>query len=140
MKNDITLQQLAEYMRDTVYDDFSRNMEWSLRVIHPRTDDGDVGFSGGIWNKREKVKNSMSVSFSFSETKGIYNFKAWINDIETRFGFGETPTFNEFQAAISRIFIEEEFCIKKAGPFERTRERVYATGNRWAKENFDTTH
>lgn len=29
--------------------------------------------------------------------------------------------------------------IKKS-PYERTRDSVYATGNKWAKENFDTTH
>lgn len=140
MKSNITLQQLAEYMRDAVYDDFARHMEWSLSVIHPRTNDGDVGFSGGIWNKQDKVKNSMSVRLSFSETRGIYNFKAWINGSEIRFGFGETPSFEEFKEAVNRIFIEEEFSVKTRGPFERTRGRVYATGNKWAKENFDATH
>lgn len=28
----------------------------------------------------------------------------------------------------------------KKTPHERTRDVVYATGNRWAKENFDATH
>lgn len=27
-----------------------------------------------------------------------------------------------------------------AGPAERTRQAVYATGNRWAIENFEATH
>lgn len=27
-----------------------------------------------------------------------------------------------------------------ATPYERTRARVYATGNRWAVENFNATH
>ena len=84
-KSDVSLQTLAEFMRDLVYDDFSRNLRWSLSVIHPKTDDGDVGFSGGIWTDYQKVKNQMSISFGFSD-------------------------------------------------------KVYATGNRWAKENFDATH
>lgn len=88
----------------------------------------------------KRSENSMSVSLSFSETRRIYNFKAWINGCEMRFGFGETPTFEEFKVAINRIFVEKEFCVKIEGPFERTREKVYATGNKWAKENFDATH
>ena len=34
-KSDVSLQTLAEFMRDLVYDDFSRNLRWSLSVIHP---------------------------------------------------------------------------------------------------------
>lgn len=139
-KSDVSLQTLAEFIRDLVYDDFSRNLRWSLSVIHPKTDDGDVGFSGGIWTDYQKAKNQMSISFGFSDTKGIYNFKAWINSSEIRFSFGENPMFEDFKKAAERIFIDEEFCIKTKTPYERTRDKVYATGNRWAKENFDATH
>lgn len=100
----------------------------------------DVGFSGGIWTDYQKAKNQMSISFGFSDTKGIYNFKAWINSSEIRFSFGENPTFEDFKKTAERIFIDEEFCIKTKTPYERTRDKVYATGNRWAKENFDATH
>ncbi len=31
-------------------------------------------------------------------------------------------------------------AVRKASPQERTRAKVYASGNRWAKENFDATH
>lgn len=139
-KSDVSLQTLAEFIRDLVYDDFSGNLRWSLSVIHPKTDDGDVGFSGGIWTDYQKAKNQMSISFGFSDTKGIYNFKAWINSSEIRFSFGENPTFEDFKKTAERIFIDEEFCIKTKTPYERTRDKVYATGNRWAKENFDATH
>lgn len=29
---------------------------------------------------------------------------------------------------------------RKQGPHERTREQVYASGNKWAIENFEATH
>ena len=121
-KSDVSLQTLAEFIRDLVYDDFSRNLRWSLSVIHPKTDDGDVGFSGGIWTDYQKAKNQMSISFGFSDTKGIYNFKAWINSSEIRFSFGENPTFEDFKKTAERIFIDEEFCIKTKTPYERTRD------------------
>ncbi len=30
--------------------------------------------------------------------------------------------------------------VKPLSPYERTRARVYATGNKWAIENFEATH
>ena len=32
-KSDVSLQTLAEFMRDLVYDDFSRNLRWSLSCL-----------------------------------------------------------------------------------------------------------
>lgn len=29
---------------------------------------------------------------------------------------------------------------RKSTPYERTRNAVYSTGNKWAKENFDAIH
>lgn len=80
------------------------------------------------------------ISFCFSETRGIYNFKSWVNKSEIRWVFGETPTFDEFKQASEKIFIEQEFCTKPMSPYDRTSSKVYATGNKWAKENFDATH
>lgn len=34
----------------------------------------------------------------------------------------------------------EQFEHKKLTPYERTKARVYATGNKWAIENFHATH
>lgn len=31
-------------------------------------------------------------------------------------------------------------AVHKASPYERTRAQVYATGNKWAIENFEATH
>lgn len=35
---------------------------------------------------------------------------------------------------------EETVKERKPTPYERTRDAVYATGNKQAKENFDITH
>lgn len=45
----------------------------------------------------------------------------------------------------SRQDLEDQFLEimqprRKATPLERTRAQVYATGNRWAIENFNATH
>ena len=31
-------------------------------------------------------------------------------------------------------------AVRRASPYERTRAAVYATGNKWAIENFEATH
>ncbi|MCR5329606.1 MAG: hypothetical protein K6E62_00255 [Lachnospiraceae bacterium] len=31
-------------------------------------------------------------------------------------------------------------AVHRASPYERTRAQVYATGNKWAIENFEATH
>lgn len=36
--------------------------------------------------------------------------------------------------------VEEYRARRKPTPYERTRAQVYATGNRWAIENFHATH
>ena len=40
------------------------------------------------------------------------------------------------------IGIKEDIAtyLEKFGPAERTRQAVYATGNKWAIENFEATH
>lgn len=102
-KNTLTLQELATFMRNLAYADNQKHgIDWSLYVIHPSTNDGCVGFSGGLWH-RNRIKDWVSVSFSFDEIRGIYNFKLWIDSCEIRFAFEETPTFEEFK----------ETCIKR---------------------------
>jgi len=70
MKHD--LQELAETLRNAAYSDGqSHKLDWSLNVIHPKTNDGDVGFSGGIWKNDKKEYKSLHLSFS--ETLGIHD-------------------------------------------------------------------
>ena len=35
---------------------------------------------------------------------------------------------------------KEEQSVRRMSPYERTRAAVYATGNKWAIENFNATH
>ena len=48
-------------------------------------------------------------------------------------GFAENSSVREI---IKNIYKEQ----RKASPYERTRAQVYATGNKWAIENFEATH
>ena len=74
MKHD--LQQLAETLRNAAYSDGqSHKLDWSLYIVHPKTNDGDVGFSGGIWRNVNDERRSLHLSFS--ETKGIHDIKIW---------------------------------------------------------------
>lgn len=41
---------------------------------------------------------------------------------------------------ITELEEEPEPVLPKMSPYERTRAAVYATGNRWAIENFEATH
>jgi len=47
---------------------------------------------------------------------------------------------DEFGNDISSIVTVEVETEKAQTPQERTRARVYATGNKWAIENFNATH
>ena len=108
-KNNVGLQELAELMRDVAYsDNQSHGISWSLRVLHPKTNEGDVGFSGGIWNNFNKSRIPVSISFSYSESKGIYGFKSWRNMAEVRHSFEETPSFDEFKELLIKEFAVEE--------------------------------
>lgn len=104
------LQELAELMRDIAYSDNLKHLiHWSLSVIHPRTNDGDLGYAGGIWDRSCNV----SISFGFSETNGIYNFQMWVDKSEIRFDFGEKPSYEQLK----------ETCIKHFGIEQLYRSR-----------------
>lgn len=104
------LQELAELMRDIAYsDNLKHGIDWRLAVVHPCTNDGDVGYSGGLWNRNCKV----SVSFSFSESRGIHDFKMWLDRSEIRYDFGEKPSYEQLK----------EICIKHFGIEQLYRSR-----------------
>ena len=121
-KNAHTLQQVAEFLRDAAYSDRqSHFMEWTLRVIHPNTNDGVVGFSGGLWNKDrsmvrpcdhekydKRVTRIVSVSFSYDEVNGITNFQLWADRVRSVFPFGSKPSFDDFKK-----IVVEQFGIDK---------------------------
>lgn len=112
-KDNPTLQELAEFLRNAAYaDDQSHGIDWSLNVIHPRTNDGDVGFSGGLWT-RDGVWNSdhtykkaqiyISLSYSYSETRGIYGVKRWKDRCEI-FTEDKTMPFEKFKEIVISLF------------------------------------
>ena len=87
----IIVQELAATLRNIAYSDGQKHkLQWSLHVIHPRTNDGDAGYSGGIWcNHNFKHRTDISISFSFSESRGIHQFHMWRDRCEIRFDFIE---------------------------------------------------
>lgn len=123
-KSKVTLQEFAEFLRNAAYaDNLEHGIEWSLNVIHPRTDWGAVGFTGGIWHKplnwifvqkdkaekRRRGKPSITINFSFDETKGIYNFVIFEDDNEVKScskyqPFNGAPTFDEFKKIVIEKF------------------------------------
>lgn len=46
--------------------------------------------------------------------------------------------YSEFSAWVDQNFEEQQKLVQT--PYEHTRASVYATGNKWAIENFNTTH
>jgi len=118
-----TLQELSELLRNAAYsDDMKHEIDWRLAVIHPRNNDGVVGFSGGIWHKhnaklKENIKANISMSISFDELNGITDFQMWRNGCEVQgFPFGRKPSFHEFKERIIQEFkIDELYEPKKEG-------------------------
>jgi len=110
-KNTITLQELAIFMRDAAYsDNQSHKIDWSLSVVHPSTNNGVIGFSGGLWkhNCDSKTTEWVSISLSYDEVKGIHNFKRWNDEGEIRSTFGGNPSFEDF-----KFVVIDAFGIKK---------------------------
>jgi hypothetical protein len=113
----IRLQELAEFMQGVAYsDDMSHGIEWILRVLHPRDNDGAVGFSGGFWHRRGeagKKRRDVSIGFYFSEAKGISMFRLWRDGREILVPFGEKPTFDEFKARVIKEFCIDELYVSE---------------------------
>lgn len=105
-KDNPTLQELAEFLRNAAYaDNQSHGIDWSLYVIHPRTNNGDLGFGGGLWtHNRCKIDNRhISLSFSYSETKGIYRVQRWKDKCEI-FTEDKTMPFESFKEIVISLF------------------------------------
>lgn len=76
---------------------------------------------------------------------------AWTKEAEGRWSMGGSNTFGDRDVArdltsgidVSSVKVEEPRRGqggRQPSPQERTRARVYATGNRWAIENYNATH
>ena len=63
----------------------------------------------------------------------VYKFR----ELEEKFR-KDFNTYEEFSNWVEENFEMEEVYYQS--PYERTRAMVYATGNKWAIENFNATH
>ena len=70
-------------------------------------------------NKKDKTKK--------------YNFKQLTELFRANF-----ETYQQFSEWVDENFEEQSYYTQS--PQERTRSYVYATGNKWAIENFNATH
>lgn len=109
MKRNIPeLQEVAEFLRNAAYaDNRKHGIDWSMRVLHPKTDWGVTNFSCGIYHSfmhRENLKNNVSISFTYDESKGFYHFGLWIDRVKIEMPFGETPTFEELKDTVINKF------------------------------------
>ena len=104
-RNIVSLQELATFMRNVAYaDNLKHEISWSLSVIHPSTDDGVIGFSGGLWhrNKFPPDEDRVSVSFSYDEKRGIYHFDVWCGNYKV--DTNREPSYEEFQKEVIEAF------------------------------------
>ena len=62
-----------------------------------------------------------------------YNFKQLTDLFRSNF-----ETYQQFSEWVDENFEEQSYYTQS--PQERTRNYVYATGNKWAIENFNATH
>lgn len=77
-----------------------------------------------------------------------YKLTVYDNDGSITYEFDKAEKIIEKLENLKLFEIEEEKREKEAkkthtarlSPYERTRNAVYATGNRWAIENFNATH
>lgn len=110
-----------------------------------------------IGSGREEVRYNLArmpvgtqVSFAMGASRGE---RTWTKEADNRWSAGTALTFGDRDVAdeltggsadASSIRVREPRQRPReqrgASPYERTRARVYATGNRWAIENFNATH
>ena len=76
-KNNVTVQEVAEFLRNAAYAD---NL------------------------KQNELSPNVSVSFTFDEVRGFYHFCIWIDGGKYEQSFGETPTFDELKETIIKKF------------------------------------
>lgn len=131
-KKDIpSLQELAEFLRNAAYaNNHMLNIDWRMSIVHPRLPSGDIGYSGGIWFvgihqigkefwdkvvAQRGTDEIVSISFSYSESRGIENFNLFVED---RHESRKVISFEDFK----RVVIDS-FHIKKlyCPPSERGR-------------------
>lgn len=77
----------------------------------------------------------MRYSYSYTEKSTGKEFRLYELEKLHRANFN---SYGEFADWLDRHYTEQ--CRIIQSPYERTRAAVYATGNKWAIENFNATH
>lgn len=126
-KSVCSVQELATMLRNAAYADGQEHqLDWSLRVIHPSTNDGCVGYSGGIWKRQCNGgwNGYKCIDFSYSEVTGITEARAWSNHAQIQ--IEENPTLEELQTEIIKLFELKELYVPGA--------RWHVVARKWIKK------
>ena len=117
-----TLQQIAEVLRNAAYSDNRLEdrrlprIDWSIRVIHPKTDRGNLMFSCGIWTtdlpNGGKDKQWRSIAFCYEVGLKISDFKQW-NDVGEIIPKEKITTVEQLRTAIISLFCIEQLYMPK---------------------------
>ena len=81
-------------------------VDWTMYVVHPRDFNGDVSYSGGLWTHYRlgtlRPKPYHSLSYSYSQTRGIHAVEAWKDSCSVL--QREKMTFEVFKDYARRLF------------------------------------
>ena len=126
MKNVVSLQELATFLRDVAYGDHQvHDICWRLDVLHPSTNDGVVGFAGGLWHRTPWFAEKVTLDFSYDEVRGITNCKCWVNDMPL--DVNKEPTFDEFKVlAIEKFRIKYLYATPSKGKASAMTRKEYS--------------
>lgn len=108
VKSAPSVQTLAEFMMNYSEQAYNRHkpVDWLLHVLHPRDNNGEVSYSGGLWTHHDLdkpfPKPYNSLAFSYSQTLGVYRIQRW----KDKYPFGEIKgiAFEGFKELVSRVF------------------------------------
>lgn len=121
MKAKELIRQIRQAEKDTdnFYASHFRDLVWDLM------DGIEEGYIEGINSVTNPNPNKVRVECE----DGI----VWIHNTESGL------EYHDLNDEIARICSDKP-TRRTASPYERTKAMVYATGNRWAIENFEATH
>lgn len=107
-RNVPALQDLVRYMASFCGDGecASHIVDWTMYVVHPKDYNGDISYSGGLWTHSDlgapRPKPYHSLSFSYSQTRGIHAVEAWKDSCSVL--QREKMTFEVFKDYARRLF------------------------------------
>ena len=100
-----SIQEVALFVKNVVLEENMLHLplKWMIHLVHPQDNNGDASYGGGIWTDTDAHSSAYrSLSFSYSETCGIYGLQAWKE--RTLVLQKEYLSFEEFQKSVGRFF------------------------------------